>query len=1135
MTEVKKIEYKKLTIREHIRTRPGMYLTSGKLQLNNDYIIYDDEEDIYIIKEELEYVPALYKAVDEIITNAIDHYTRTFNYKDNNKCNIIKVTFNKEIGEISVYNNGTGIEVNKYEKEDYYIPEMIFSHAMTGSNFIDDENKITGGLNGLGAKLTNVVSEYFIIETLDTINKKLYYQKFDDGNLIINTPIIKKSTKKSGMTQITFKLDYKLFYPESGYTQELGEILDKIIKTRTYYISIYCKDTKVYYNDNLIKINKLENFAKLLIPDKSNLITTKLISDKDKYEWDIVIGINNSNDISDQISIVNGICTKSGGTHIKYIQKLIKDNLKTKLEKLMKGKNNINTNIILNNLFIFMTGNIAQVDFKGQNKDELSINMNQFKDYKFDDNIYTKIWNKLKLLLSELYLNIEQKDLDKTNGKKSKKVKSENLDDADFAGTSKSHLCKLFLTEGLSAKTYAITGLGKIGKEYYGVYPLKGKLLNVRGQTSDKINNNAEITELKKIIGLKHNHKYESLTELRYGGIVILTDQDYDGFHIKALIINMIHAFWPELIELGFVCSFATPIIKMIKGKNQMQFFTLSEYDDWCKNNSTNGWNINYYKGLGTSEDSDIKENFKELNKKLVTYVSDKNIIESINLGFNKKLSDNRKEWLLNYKSDNIIKQIEKNIDVTDVINKELIHFSYYDIHRSIPSLIDGFKPTQRKIIYTALEYIKDNNIKQKVAQFGARCAEKTDYHHGEVSIFGTIINMAQNYTGSNNCNLLLPKGQFGSRLANGEDAASPRYIFTNVNNITYKLIRKEDNKLLNNLKSEDLVIEPEYYVPVLPIILINGAIGIGTGFSTTILPHKLEDIANYIINKIKNKRIKKIMPWYRNFNGIIKETTKHKYNIIGNYDFHDDKNIIIISELPIGTSTKNYKIFLDSLLYDKSITNKKELKLQCLIDYKDKGTKDNIQYELYLKNDEYIEIKKLKEDEFLKKFKLINCVSETNMYLFDKENNIKKYKTIYEILDYFYDIRLEYYEKRKILLIKDLDISLLILENKVKFIKGIIDKTIKIMNIKKDILFNQLEKLEFYKYKDNYDYLVNMQISTLTQERIIKLENEYNEKANELNNLKNTKITDMWINDINEILIENQKYNKELLNEKNN
>jgi DNA gyrase/topoisomerase IV subunit B len=1553
MTEVRKENYKKLSYRDHVRTRSSMYVGSKQDNISNEYIYYDIDNVISLVKEELIYPPALYKIIDEIIVNASDHINRTKDYDGINKCNIIKINFNKDNGEFSIFNNGTGISVEKFEDNDYYIPELLFSKELSGSNFEDTDDKVSGGTNGSGSKITNILSNYFIVETIDAINKKYYYQKFEDGNLIINKPIIKTS-KKNSYTQITFQPNYEYFYPDTGYNELLAETLDKLIRTRSIYTSIFCKDYSIYYNDIKLKITKLEQFAKLLIPDKTNIISNKLISTKDKYEWDIVIGVNNLNDSQEQISIINGIIAKSGGIHIKYIQKLILDNLKTKIEKLMKGKTNINTKVILNNLTIFMSGEVVNAEWSSQSKDELKVSMNQFKHYKFaDDKIYDKIWKKLKDLLSEIYLNTEQKDLNKTDGSKKRKVKSDNLDDAEWAGTNKSDQCKLFLTEGLSASTYAITGLGKNGRQKYGVLPLRGKVLNVRGQTATKINANTEITELKKVIGLKSGFKYTSLKELRYGGIIVLTDadsvtgdtplllkdknnqliikniedlsetfnymennisgkeygynndyqiwtekgwtnikhimrhkvskkiyrilthtgivdvtedhsllnkfgvkitpnecnindellhsfpkfeenkidipnylkeyntrelwdyakeiklqyyqsykkqdlinslnnyknnyfmnintlinskyditldeawvlgffmadgscniynwkytnkpknrpneyifnrisylwylsnnniellekskliltniygdifnlvevdkdnkssfkknnsksyrlilnggkktsyiidkyrellyyKDYkyfhpiilnnttdfrqnifngyyagdglhnlnkplrfdinskitsqclftlckslnyeisinhnynnkekvytfnltkgtqqdnpfrikkiweidttdheyyvydletdnhhfqagvgqlivhntDGSHIKSLIINMVHDFWPELIDLGFICSLATPIIKMFNKKKELSFYTISEYEEWCKNNSIKGWDINYYKGLGTSEDKDIKENFKNFENKLITYIKDDKTDESINLGFNKKLADDRKEWLLNYNKNNIITQLQKSITITDVINKELIHFSYYDIQRSIPNLIDGFKPTQRKIIFTGLNYIKDNSIKQKVAQFGARVAEKTDYHHGEASVFGTIIKMAQNYVGSNNCNLLLPKGQFGSRLEGGNDHASERYIFTNLSEITYKLIQKEDNKLLKYLDSEGLSIEPEWYIPVLPIILINGAIGIGTGYSTTILQHKLEDIADYYLKKLNNKKTKKIMPKYRNFDGSIIETSKNKYNITGNYDFNDDNNSIIITELPIGTWTKKYKIFLDSLLFDKSITIKKDLANQCITDYKDKSTKNKIYFELIFKPDDYIDIKTKDNDYILKKFNLITSLSETNMYLFDRDNLIKKYNSIYEILDYFYEIRLEYYIKRKELLLNDLEIDKLVLQNKVRFIKNIINNTIKIMNIKKDKLYLQLENMEFYKYKDNYDYLINMQISTLTYERVIKLENEYNIKENEFNELKNTEIKDIWIRDINEVLVENTKYNNELLNEKNN
>jgi len=1557
MSEVKKEIYKKLSYREHVRLRSSMYLGTTSLILQDCLIVYD-EGDILILKEDLTYPPALYKICDEIIVNAIDHITRTKTYKGSNKCNNIKCNFNKLTGEFSVFNDGTGIEVLKYENEDYYIPELLFSKEMSGSNFDENTDSIIGGLNGSGSKLTNIMSEYFIIETIDSINKKSYYQKFEDGNLVINKPII-KPCKSKPMTKITFKPEYELFYKETGYTMELGDLLDKIIKTRMYYASIFCKNSNIFYNDTKITINKLEQFAKLLIPDKTKLISTTLTSKTDEYVWDIVLGIDNE---YNDISVINGIIAK-GGTHFKYIQKLIKDNLKAKLEKLMKGKNKINTTVLTDNLVIMMTGNIENCDWQSQSKNQLNVNINQFKNYKFEDNIYTKIWSKLKDQLSELYLNSELKDLDKTNGKKKKRIESEKLDDAEYAGTSQGHKCKLFLTEGDSAKTYAITGLGSpgLGKEYYGVFPLKGKCisectyvplwngnikfakdiqigdiiigddgnkrevltlfkgngkmyeinqtlgnsykvngdhiltlcmpehksiywlkdhktwrtlywdktvnnikikemntfikvecneckllmknqslkrhykrkhkdiqfeksksiinmddpkiiqayknlqefllniddnniidiniqdylkstklvqlklkgirgqcinweekevlldpyvlglwlgdgaksgysyacdgendyqiidylnewglknnaklkqsgnysynfssitnfrkmgeaplkkllsnyglinnkhipreylinsknirlkilagiidsdgyicidgtieisqttkhkqlvddivymsrslgfythikqkitnykykktgkyaeayiikisgdveniptllprkkpkstrkynnrlstgsikiksiidcnyvgigidgnnrflindftvthncLNVRGESAAKINSNAEITELKKIIGLKHNHKYESLNELRYGGIICLTDQDLDGYHIKSLIINMIHAFWPELIELGFICSFATPIIKMTKNKNTMIFYTLSEYNEWCKNNSTSGWNVEYFKGLGTSEDVDILKNFENFDNKLITYTSDINIDKSINLGFNKKLADDRKEWLLNYDKDNIIKQVEKQVDVTDVINKELIHFSHYDVHRSIPNIMDGFKPSQRKIIYAALNFIKDNTIKQKVSNFAGRCIEKTDYHHGNVSMEGTIINMGQNYIGSNNCNLLLPKGQFGSRLENGKDAASSRYIFTNYSEITSKLIKKEDNKLLKYVDSDGTIVEPEYYMPVLPIILINGSIGIGTGFSTTIHPHKVEDISNYILNKLNNKRIKKFKPWYRNFQGTITEVSKNKYDITGNYDFFDDKKMIIISEIPTGKnslSTKKYHLFLESLIINKSVTNKLILQNQCLDDVKDKGTKKRISFELYFKSDEYRKVKLLTETELLNKFKLVNTISESNMHLFNKDNIITKYKTIYEIIDYFIEVRLEYYVMRKELMIKSLELDLLVLLNKVRFIKGIIDKTIKIMNIKKGKVYLQLEQMRFYKYKDNYDYLINMSIGTLTYERVIKLEDEYKNKEAELGILRNTEVKELWINDINDVLIENKRYN---------
>ena len=187
------------------------------------------------------------------------------------------------------------------------------------------------------------------------------------------------------------------------------------------------------------------------------------------------------------------------------------------------------------------------------------------------------------------------------------------MDDANFAGTRKSHLCTLILTEGDSAKSMAIAGLSVVGRDKYGVFPLKGKMLNVRDASIKQITNNQEITNLKKIIGLETNKKYKDIKSLRYGKVMIMTDQDHDGSHIKGLFLNMIHSEWPELLKLGFVVCMVTPIIKAIKGNRIKSFYTLTDYNQWKETVNVSQWKIKYYKGLGTSTSKEAKEYFQDL------------------------------------------------------------------------------------------------------------------------------------------------------------------------------------------------------------------------------------------------------------------------------------------------------------------------------------------------------------------------------------------------------------------------------------------------------------------------------------------------------------------------------------------
>ena len=496
----------------------------------------------------------------------------------------------------------------------------------------------------------------------------------------------------------------------------------------------------------------------------------------------------------------------------------------------------------------------------------------------------------------------------KTDGSKTKSIRGiPKLIDANFAGTSKSNQCILILCEGDSAKAGVVSGLSKQDRNIFGVYPMRGKLLNVRDETTKKIGDNKEITEIKQILGLESGKEYspqELTSVLRYSKVLFMTDQDLDGSHIKGLGINMFDSLWKSLLQIdGFIGFMNTPIIKATKGGKSLLFYNDGEYALWKKQNET-GWTIKYYKGLGTSTSKEFKEYFEK--KKIVYFNNSENCCDAIDMVFNKKRANDRKEWLSQYNRESYLNTSKTNVSYQEFINNDLIHFSKYDNDRSIPNLADGLKISLRKILYSAFK--KNLKSEIKVAQFSGYVSEHSGYHHGEASLNGAIVGMAQNYVGSNNINLFEPKGQFGTRLLGGKDSASERYIFTNLNPLTRLLFPEVDDNVLHYLDDDGSLVEPIYYVPIIPMVLVNGTKGIGTGFSTDIMCYNPLQIISYLegmLNKIDEveQKLRLIEPYYKGFKGKIIpcDETYKKYLIKGCYQVIS-KDKIRITELPIGT-----------------------------------------------------------------------------------------------------------------------------------------------------------------------------------------------------------------------------------------
>lgn len=1642
--------YKQKTLHQHILSAPDTYIGSASCSSEEMWVL--DKKEEKIVLKDITFPPGLYKINDELYVNARDHSVR------DPTCKTIKITINQDEDTITVLNDGNGVPVEIHKGVNVYVPEMIFGRLLTSSNY-EVKGKTVGGKNGYGAKLANIYSEEFIVETVDKKRKKKYVQKFSNNMYTVNPPEIKDiSGKIEPYTKITFKPDLKRF--------GIGKLTDDIVsllEKRVYDLAACTHNgVNVYLNDKLIKINSFEDYIKLYY-DK---LPSELVYQEFNERWKVGMLFDPNNGFR-QISFVNGICTYQGGIHVNHVL----DQLSKELITYIKEKNK-NTSIkgsyIKENITLFIDSIIEDPSFKSQTKEELTTKISEFGSKCEMTSDFIKRVMKTGIVEEVVRLAEfkHQGELAKTDYKKTNNVKSiEKLDDAHWAGTRKSKLCRLILTEGDSAKAFAVSGLDIVGRERFGVFPLRGKFLNVREATVKQLLNNEEFKNLKQILGLKQSRKYNDLSKLRYGGVIILTDQDSvasdtplllrkngkiyiqtietispdfynnehllsdediknigndndinndndliedeligddlieddlieddhinenndlnnvqkekndgnqskvnqsitigtqkeygftdfevwtdngwtkikkvmrhkvtkqmyrilthsgvvdvtedhsllnkngnkispkeckvdmellhsfprfeennktipndlnnltvrdlweyasenkiqyyqyiskenlinklseirdeilykldsscnitedeayvmglffcdgacgvykwvhnykqkdrqgvykkknrtsyswaisntnisylekaknimskiyeydfkiiedrhnedagtgkltykliinggaktlsivrkyrnlfydkdkgkcippeilnanryirqnflngyydgdgtksypdkkkrtetfdvdgkigafglyflskslgyqvsinhqikkskiytltitegfqqdnpfrikkiiklgymeqyvydletenhhfhagvgsmvvhntDGSHIKGLIINMFATFWPSLLKLdGYVQCMSTPIIKVFKKSDTKKqkpicFYTITSYKNWIENNlkgDTSKYTIKYYKGLGTSTEKEAKEVFNDFENRLVKYVwetadgeyqdkanlitnndenedneneevdndGDSSVVdgdgetddgdindlnskshERISLAFEKSKANERKNWLFHYDKNNILDIDSKEIFYSDFIDKELIHFSAYSNQRSIPSIIDGFKPSHRKILFGCIKR-KIENEEVKVAQLGAYIAEHTLYHHGEDSLYKTIIKMAQTFVGSNNINLLQPLGNFGNRRQGGKDSASSRYIFTQLNKLTPLIFKKDDECVYSYIDEDGTSAEPERYAPIIPFVLVNGAEGIGTGFSTFVPPYNPHDIAKNIKLLLNDDDPEEMIPWFRGFKGEVKVLNDGKVQTTGIFEIIDDKTIKI-TELPIEFWTEDYKEFLDNVQVDSKSTSKYKF----VESYINNSGNNTIEFIITFVGNEMQQL--IKSNTLEKHLKLTSTISLNNMYLHNSKGTIAKYVTAEDILIEFYKYRLNLYSKRKQYVLKLYENDLKILEAKVRFIEYVLSKKIKIgkrdeEDIIQDLRANGFEELSYNIESENpsFRYLTDMKLFSLTNNKMKELIQERDKKRNEYGIYGKMTIKQLWNKELDELMIEYGKW----------
>ncbi len=1112
-------KYQKKTDIEHILSNPDTYIGSVE-EVDTDLWILNKTDD-KIIEKNIKYIPGLFKLFDEGIVNCRDHVIRMIQATKNGQQNCLPVS-NIEItidddGTITMLNDGNGIDVAEHPEHKMWIPEMIFGHLRTSTNYDKTEKKIVGGKNGFGFKLVLIWSTYGSVETVDHIRGLKYRQEFKNNLDEICKPSITKCKNKP-YTKISFKPDYKRL-GISGLTPDIIALLKK----RTYDIAaVTDKTIKVKYNGQLIPVKNFEQYINMYIGDKSE---SQRVYEENGERWEYAVALTPTNEFA-QISFVNGIHTAKGGKHVEYILNQITRKLGDFIEKKKKVK--VNPNTIKEQLILFLRCDIENPAFDSQTKDYMNTPSSKFgSKCDVSDKFIEKV-AKMGVMDAALQLTEvkENKAAKKTDGVKSKSVRGiPKLTDANWAGTDKSKECIIIFCEGDSAKAGIISGLSSEDRNVIGVYPMKGKILNVRGEPVKKISENKEIAEIKKILGLETGKKYVTIEDvyknLRYGKVLFMTDQDLDGSHIKGLGINLFQSEWPTLANIpGFIGFMNTPILKAKKGDVELNFYNDGEYNEWKEaNGNGNGWKIKYYKGLGTSTGKEFREYFEK--KKIVGFQHSERSDDSIDMVFNKKRADDRKDWLKYYDRESYLDTAKTNVTYEEFIDKELIHFSKYDCDRSIPNLMDGLKISLRKILFSAFKKNLTNEI--KVAQFSGYVSEHSGYHHGEASLNAAIVGMAQNFVGSNNINLFMPNGQFGTRLQGGKDSASERYIFTQLNKITRSIFPAVDDNVLDYLNDDGLSVEPIYYAPIIPMVLVNGSKGIGTGFSTDIMCYNPLQIIEYLQNKLLSIEDEiEFVPYYEGFKGVISKISDEKFLIKGSYEkLADDK--IKVTELPVGYWTEDFKELLENLI--EPGVDKEGKKLAAIIkDYDDMSKDTNVDFTITFTKGKLAELEASKGDYncngLEKLLKLYTTNTTTNMHLFDAEDTLHKYEKVSDIIDAYYSVRLNLYGVRKQYMIDALERELVLLSNKAKYIQENLDGTIDLRKKKKEQVIAMLEEKGYNKIDndDEYKYLTKMPMDSVTEENVDKLLKDKGDKESELEIIKNTTVHKMWKSELDHL-----------------
>jgi len=869
----------------------------------------------------------------------------------------------------------------------------------------------------------------------------------------------------------------------------------------------------------------------------SSSSTTTLVAEAEKQfvykrfsnRLEVVIGCSPDGHFL-HVSSVNNIYTYKGGTHVRCIVDQIVRYLKSSAKGLSAEHRDLLTpKRVTQQLFVMINILVDNPTFEAQEKSCLTLPVKMYGEAAAVCVALPETWLRdvykslpaFRNAIESVAVGREQQQEQKIGGRKTRRLIIDKLSDADDAGTRHSAQCTLILTEGDSAKALAMAGLKVVGGKQYGVFPMRGKQLNVRGVSFVKMMQNPTINSIVQIMGLRAGVAYESEAEvrqLRYGHIMIMADQDVDGSHIKGLVLNMFQHVWPALFRRpGFLRQFITPLLKVTFGQQQQMdrpmFFSMLEFKQWEREQQQQPggkkrYTIKYYKGLGTSTNAEAVQYFSDLPRHLIEFrYSGTPCDDAMDLVFNKKRADDRKEWFSaclksaaaaaaagqpppfsNSKSSKMASAADAAAAVKkqsstaaaaatlkqdvycDFVNRDMSVFGLESIDRAIPHLMDGLKPVQRKVVYGCMNLGggSGNGLLSKefkVSQLAGIIGDRYAYHHGETSLNETIVRMAQRFVGSgNNINLLQPIGQFGTRAENGKDFASPRYIFTKMSSVTPHLFPPQDLPLLKCVEVDGELVEPQWFATTIPMSLVNGAQGIAMGWSTFVPSYNPLDMIAHVRHRLLQppqsaaslasaSTSSVLKPWYRGFQGSI-ELQDAAWACWGVIDWVGGATADGAVADSSNTSTSLVAVVKE---LPPGTSNEKFMAcLQGLVTaevlsdfsecHQQQAAAVGLFRLVFASEQQYQRVSAMSRSQLNELFggQFCKTLPTTNMVLYSPvEHALKRYSTADEIMDEFMTVRMPMYEQRRQLMIRDAGSRCSVIEMRMRFIRAVVDNVL--------------------------------------------------------------------------------------------